>query len=235
MNKAVIYLIIATLLNVSCQKLLFNNDENKREIALKDFHAVRISGIYNIVLIQDSTNHLVITGRDDINSVDAIIADDTLLINDNKKMSLNPGRNTITLHFSNIEYLQTNDPVNISNTDTLRAEQFIYEAIGEIAEVRLKIDCDYFLIVNSANTLGNAHISGKADLCTIFNRYGSTVFADSLKCDNAEIVNESVGDVYISASTYIKAFIWGPGNIYYTGDPVIEIAEKRGNGRLIRL
>ena len=235
MSKAVIYLIIATLLNVSCQKLLFNDDENKREIPLNDFHAVRISGIYNIVLIQDSTNHLVITGRDNINSIDAIIINDTLIINDNKKISLNPEKNTITLHFSNIDFLQTNDPVYISGTDTLRADQFIYEAIGEIAEVRLTIDCNYFLIVNSANTLGNFHISGKAIFCTIFNRYGSTVFADRLICKSAEIVNESVGAVYISASEYIKAFIWGPGNIYYSGDPVIEIGEKKGNGRLIRL
>ncbi len=235
MNKAVIYLIIATLLNISCQKLLFIGDENKREIPLKDFHAARISGIYNIVLIQDSTDHLVITGRDDINSIDAIIVDDTLIINDNKKMSLNPEKNTITLHFSNLDFLQTNDPVNISTTDTLRADQFIYEAIGEIAEVRLIINCNYFLVVNSANTLGNFHISGKASYCTVFNRYGSTVFADRLRCNNAEIVNESVGDVYISASEYIKAFIWGPGNIYYSGNPVIEIAEKKGNGRLLRL
>ncbi len=235
MKKAVIYLIITSLFSVSCQKLLFNDDENKREIPLKDFNAVRISGIYDIVLIQDSTNHLVITGRNDINSVDAIVVDDTLIINNNKKMSLNPNRSKITVHFSNMEFLQTNDPVNISNTDTLRAEKFIYEAIGEIAEVRLVIDCNYFLIVNSANTLGKFHLSGKASFCTVFNRYGSIVFADNLSCNNAEIVNESVGDVYISASEYIKAFIWGPGNIYYSGDPVIEIAEKKGNGRLIRL
>jgi len=235
MNKTLSYLLLAALFTFSCQNLLFNEDENKREISCEDFHSVRISGIYNIVLIQDSTNRLVIKGRKDIYSIDAVVIDDTLIINDHKKMSLNANKNTIAIHFSNLRHLITNDPVNISNIDTLRSDNFIYAAIGEISEVSLIIDCNYFLIVNSANTLGYFHINGKANDCTIFNRYGSTVFANSLHCKNAEIVNESVGAVYISASEYLKAYIWGPGNIYYSGAPVIEIAEKKGNGRLIRL
>jgi Protein of unknown function (DUF2807). len=59
------------------------------------------------------------------------------------------------------------------------------------------------------------------------------MFADSLTSENAEIVNESIGDVHVNASEKIKAFIWGPGNIYYYGTPVIEIAEKRGGGNMI--
>lgn len=235
MNKTIPYLLLAALFTFSCQKLLFNEDENKWEISFDDFHAVRISGIYNIVLIQDSTNRLKISGRKDIYSIDAVVIDDTLIIDDNKKMSLNADKNTLAIHFTNLEHIITYDPVNISNIDTLRSDHFIYAAIGEITEVSLVIDCNYFLIVNSANTLGFFHINGKANNCTIFNRYGSTVFANSLLCKNAEIVNESVGAVYISASEYLKAYIWGPGNIYYTGSPLTEIAEMKGDGRLIRL
>jgi hypothetical protein len=235
MKSLLIYLVLASFFIISCQKIFFNEDESTRELFFEDFHAVKISGIYNIVLIQDSTNRLVITGKNDINSIDAVINDDTLIIYDHKKMSFNPSKNTLALHYSNLEYMVSYDPVNVSNDDTIKADQFLYYAIGEIAEVRLVVDCNYFIVVNSANTLGYFHFNGKANNCTFFNSYGCSIFADSLSCKNAKIINESVGDVYINASENIKAFIRGPGNIYYHGTPVIEIAEKRGDGNIIRL
>lgn len=235
MKRILIYLVLVTFITASCQKILFNEEESTRVIRLEDFHAVKFSGIYNIVLIQDSTNRLVITGKKDINSIDAIIKNDTLIIDDHKKMSFNPNKNTLALHFKNLEYIVTYDPVNVSNTDTLKADNLLYEAIGEIAEVRLTVDCNYFSVVNSANTLGYIYLNGIANYCSFFNRYGSSIFADRLLCRYADITNESIGDVHINASETIKAYIWGPGNIYYYGLPVIEIAEKRGDGRLIRV
>lgn len=235
MKSLVTYLVLASFLIISCQKILFNDDERSREIILKDFHAVKFSGIYNIVLIQDSTNRLVITGKNDINSIDAVLNGDTLIIDNHKKISFNPEKNTLALHFSNLEYMVTYDPVNISNTDTLKADQFIYSAIGEIAEVRLVVDCNFLLVVNNINTLGYFYLNGKADNCWLYNYYGSSMFAGSLSCKKAEIINESVGDVFINASEYLKASIRGKGNIFYYGTPVIEIAEKRNTGNLIRV
>lgn len=235
MKKILILIVLSSFWFLSCQKILFDAEESTRELHFEDFHAVKISGIYNVVLIQDSANRMVITGNNDVNSIDALIINDTLVIDDHKNLSFNPAKNTLELHFRSISYMVTYDPVNVSNTGTITAEQFVYYAIGEIAEVRLVIDCNYFLIVNSANTLGNFRINGQADNCTLFNRYGCNIFADSLICRDAEIVNESIGDVYVNASGSIKAYLWGPGNIYYHGSPVVEIAEKRGDGKIIKL
>lgn len=222
-------------ITASCHKILFNDEERTREIRLENFHAVKFSGIYNIILIQDSTNRLVITGKKDVNSISAIVKNDTLIIDDHKNMSFNPNKNTLALHFKNLQFMVTYNPVNVSNTGTLKGDYFEYNALGEISEVSLTVDCNNFTLVNSANTLGYFYLNGIADYCTIFNRYGSAVFADNLLCRNAEIINESIGDVHINASETIKAYIWGPGNICYYGKPAIEIIEKRGDGRLIRL
>jgi len=235
MKKILIYIVLASVLIISCKEILFTEEESTREISLVDFHAVKFSGIYNIVLIQDSTNRLVITGRNDINSIDAIIKEDTLIIDDHKKISFNPNKNTLVLHFSNLEHIRCYGPVNLSNTDTIKADRFIFYALGEIAEVRLVFKCNYFLAVNDANTLGYLHFIGKTDRCWIWNRYGSCMYADSLRCRDAVIYNESVGDVSINATDNIEAFIRGPGNIYYHGNPVIKIGEKRGAGKIISL
>ncbi|MCU0472383.1 MAG: DUF2807 domain-containing protein [Bacteroidales bacterium] len=235
MKYLLTYLLIASSFFVSCQKIFFNEDERTWEILLEDFHAVKIKGIYNIILTQDSTNRLVITGKNNINSISAVIKDDTLIINDHRGMSLNPDMNTLALHFSSLEYMVTYDPANVSNTDTIKADRFAYDAIGEIAEVRLVVDCNSIVVFNSANTLGYLYFYGKANNSTFCNRYGCCIFAGNLICKNAEIINESVGDVYINASENIKAYIWGPGNIYYHGSPAIEIAEKRGDGKVVRI
>jgi hypothetical protein len=235
MKRKISFLVLASFLIFSCQEIFFNGEEGTREIFLEDFNIVKFSGIYNIVLIQDSTNRLVITGQNGISSIDAGVKDGMLIIDDHKEMPFNPWKNTLTLHFTNLVYMETWDPVNVSNIDTLKADQFHYDAVGEIAETRLTVDCNDFRIYNYTNTLGFFHVNGKAKECTFINRYGCSIFADSLICKKAEIVNESVGDVYVNASENIKVYLNGPGNIYYYGSPVIEIAEKRGDGRLIRL
>jgi hypothetical protein len=220
---------------ISCHKIFFNEEESKREIGFKDFHAVKISGIYNIIFIQDSTNHLVITGKNDINSIDALVKEDTLIIDDHKNMYFNPEKNTLSIHFSDIEYMEFHDPVNVSNADTIKADQLSLIAVGEIAEVRLVFKCNHFLVVNDANTLGYFHFIGKAESCWFWNRYGSCMYADSLLCKTAVIYNQSVGVVNVNASENIEAYIWGTGNIGYYGSPVIKIAEQKGTGKIIRL
>lgn len=233
MKKIFIYLMLATIFSVSCKEILFNETQKTRQLNLNDFHSVRVHGIYNLVLVQDSANTLVITGDNDINSIDAVVINDTLIVDNHKKISLNTSINQLTLHYSNLKFLVTYDPVTVSNIDTLKAEQFAYHAIGEISEVNLLLDCNYFYIASSANTLGYFYLSGRTASCALFSRYGCSIFADNLLCDYAEIYNESVGDVYINPSSYLKAFIWGPGNIYYHGTPTIEIAERKGSGRII--
>jgi hypothetical protein len=235
MKRFVILLLLISLMIVSCQKIFFSEEESTREINLEKFHAVNFRGIYNIVLIQDSTDRLVITGKNNINSIDAFIKNDTLTIDDHKKMSFNPEKNSLTLHFTNLEYFASYNPVNITNRDTLKADHFMFVAIGEIAEVRFRLNCNFLQVLDNSNTLGYLHFIGKAESCWIWNRYGTCMYTDSLQCKDAVIYNESVGDVSVNASDNIHAFIRSPGNILYRGNPVITLEEKKGEGRLIHL
>jgi len=234
MKRNLTYFVFVSLFLVSCQKVFFNNEEKTRVIQLENFHAAKIHGIYNILLIQDSTNKLVIKGTNDISTIDAVAGNDTLIIKNNKKVSLNMEKNSLELHFRDLEYLMTNNPVNVTSTDTIKADRFEYDALGEIAEVTLFVDCNYFLVVTSANTLGYFHIYGKANSCTLWQRYGSRIFAGKLLCKNAEVINGSVGDIYVNASDNITAYLLSPGNIYYYGTPTIKIAEKTGKGKIMR-
>jgi hypothetical protein len=235
MKQFIIYPITVLLTFVSCQKILFDDDVRTNEIILEDFNAVEFYGIYNIVLVQDSTNRLVITGSNDIYSVDAFIENDTLIIDNHKKVSFNAEKNRLVLHFTNLDHIATHDPVNISNRDTINADRFVYHGVGEITEADLTINCIQLIVSNSANTLGDFYFRGKVSYCLLWNRYGSGMFADGLTCKDADIYTESIGPVNINASGHIRAFIRGPGNIYYYGNPVIDIEEKTGEGEIIKI
>lgn len=229
------YIILLSLLAVSCQEIFFNGDESSREIKLPGFHSVSFSGIYDIVLVQDSTDRLLISGKNNAGSVSAIVKNDTLMINDNRKMSLNPARNTLELHFTGLNYIVTEDPVNISSTGIITADMFQYFAKGEISETNLAVNCNYLILYTSVNSLGYYYLKGKAGYCDLSARYGSSIFAGDLECNDGEILNESVGDVRANVSGSLKAHIRGSGNIYCYGNPSVDIADHRGSGKLIML
>jgi hypothetical protein len=235
MKREIIYLILAVSFLSSCQKILFKGEEETRLIVFAEFHAVKISGIYNIILIQDSTNKLVIKGKNDINTINAVVSRDTLVITNSNKLSYNIEKSTLELHFSDINYIVTYSPVSISNQDTIRTEKLEYGALGEIAEVSLAVNCNSLQVVTSANTLGYLTFYGKANTATFWARYGCSFFAGNLTCGKAEIINYSIGDIYVYASDELKAFIRGKGNIYYYGNPKIDLVEKKGSGNLIRV
>ena len=159
MKRSVIYFALVAILVFSCRKILFNEEESSRQFVLDPFHAVAITGNCNLVLIQDSADKLIITGNNDVNSVTAVVKNDTLLINNHNKLSFNQNINTLYLHFSQLGYMVSFYPIKVTNTDTLKAERFVYDAIGEIAEVRLQVDCNYFIVSSSANTLGTFHFN----------------------------------------------------------------------------
>ncbi|HEX2975535.1 MAG TPA: DUF2807 domain-containing protein, partial [Bacteroidales bacterium] len=146
-----------------------------------------------------------------------------------------PGRNKLYLHFSNLEYLRTNDPVKIVSRDTLKTDRFYWDALGEIAEGNILIDCNYLCMCTSANTLGSFHFTGKTTSCDLFIRYGSKVNAEDLICRDAIVTSESIGDIIVNATENLSVYIWSNGNIYYTGNPLTTIAEQKGSGQLLKL
>lgn len=235
MNKIQVVLIFLLLSLISCQELLFSDEEEIREISLGEFRNVSVRGIYNIVLIQDSTDRIIISGCNKTEKTEAETQNDTLYITDRNRINVKPGRNTLYLHFTGIEYLETCDPANVTSADTIRTDRFSWDAIGEIAEGNIDIKCSDLLMCTSANTLGTFKFRGEAENCSFFIRYGSILDAGSLKSRSAGITNDSAGDVIVNASEYLTANIWGSGNILYYGDPVTELTEQKGSGRLIKL
>ncbi len=220
---------------VCCEDKNSTDSNKQKTLELQSFHTVKITGIFNLVLIQDSVNKLIINGNArKVQDATAYTIEDTLYIEANKKMLFGSYEKTnLELHFTTITVLWTYDPVKVSNIDTLNLNWFYYFAIGEIGEAELKINCDFFSFHNSQNTLGHFYFSGNSRVLHIFNRYGCSVFADHFIAETAYVTNQSIGDVFINVSSELEAYIWGTGNIYYDGNPHVETIEDWHNGGML--
>ncbi len=227
------------LIFINCSGIFSKDDREiiRKEMRLDSFSHVIVYGIYDVELKQDTVHKLIIEGVEDyISDIRAQAENDTLIIRDIQKNIFRiEERPVLYLHFSDINYLWTFNPVKVTSNDTLKLDWFYYYPIGEIGEARLIVKCDFFGLDNSANTLGRFYISGTAHMARFYNRYGSSIYADSLRSRVVHVYNESVGDVYVNADSLLQVFIWGPGNIYYSGDPAVQIVEKRNTGQVIKL
>ncbi len=201
-----------------------------------NYQCLHISSTADLMLIQDTVNFIRVEGAEsDIDNLSTTSTGDTLniVINTRFRLAGHRSRSKIYAHFINLRQLITTAPANITNQDTLRLQSLLYYAIGEIGEADIQIVCNHLEMHNSANTLGWFYFSGRAVSCRFYNRYGCSIFAGGLKVQQAEIFNESVGDVYINASEELNVYLWGPGNIYYCGIPEVHVIDSRSTGKVV--
>lgn len=241
--KKLISVIIILFLIYSCEKESSNcffkkGNITKKEMLLDDFCSIEVHDIFNLILIQDTIHKVVLEGGENLlPHVETSIKDDTLTIKhsirciwlrDYEKIN-------IYVYFSRLDRIVTYAPVKIITSDTLRCNNLEYFAIGEIGEADMILNCNYFRFDDSYSTLGQFKFKGKSDKSRFYVNYGSSLFADSLISKEADIYFKTIGDIRVHVTEHLRAWIWGPGNVYYSGNPgKVEIMEKRSTGSLIK-
>ncbi|UCH15500.1 MAG: DUF2807 domain-containing protein [Bacteroidales bacterium] len=242
MNKLIL-IITFLLILYSCEKessncLFRNGSIIKKEILLDDFSSIEVYDIFNLILIQDTISRIVLEGGENLlPHVETSIKDDTLKIShsirciwlrDYEKIN-------IYIHFSRLDRIVADAPVKIISTDTLTCSNLEYYAIGEIGEADMILNCNYFRFDGSYSTLGHFRFKGKSDKSRFYVNYGSSLFADSLISKQADVYFKTIGDIHVHVTEHLRVWIWGSGNVYYSGDPgKVEIMENRSTGRLIK-
>jgi len=52
----------------------------------------------------------------------------------------------------------------------------------------------------------------------------------------SDIYQKTTGDIYVNVTEHLRVWIWGPGNVYYSGNPqLVEVMENRSSGKIIRV
>jgi hypothetical protein len=242
--KGFITVVFAILIFYSCEKkssdcFTGEGKNDTQEILLEDFDAIQVSDIFNIILIQDTIHKIVMEGGEYLlPHVKTTVRDDTLLIENSLRCNWlrDYDKLTLSVYFKELVHFVTRAPVNVIANDTIRCDTLQYFAIGEIGESDLILNCSYFRFDDSYSTLGMFKFRGKAGKSRFYVNYGSSVDAGELVSERADIYLKTTGDVHINVTEHLRVWIWGPGNIYYSGNPaLVEIMEVRSSGKLIKV
>jgi len=226
-----IFIILFIIYLCSCKKDIY---ENFALLQINgEYNFIFTNGICDIRLKNDTISKIVIEYNPENHFIKNKIFNDTLYLNFEIRHGLKPIKNKplVNIFFRDIKKLVTRGPSYVFSDDTIKFTNIVYYSIGEIGSANLKLNCNIFDMANSANTLGHYYFKGIVNYLILYNRYGSTIFADSVNANNALIINESAGDVYVNVKKQLDVYIQGTGNIFCKNKPeILNIIEDRGKG-----
>ena len=242
--KKLMLVAYVLLILYSCEKessdcFVSKGNIDTQEVLLEEFKAIQVHDIFNIILIQDTVHKIVMEGGENLlPHVNTLIRNDTLVIKNSLRCNWlrDYEKVTLSVYFQELDHFVTQAPVNVISRDTIRCDTLQYFAIGEIGEAELILNCSYFRFDDSYSTLGLFKFSGKAGESRFYVNYGSSLDAGKLVSKKADIYLKTVGDIYVNVTEHLRVWIWGPGNIYYSGNPgLVEIIERRSSGELVKI
>lgn len=201
------------------------------------FTHLEIDNIFNVYLQNDSTNTIMAEGPGNLmDKLELNVYNDTLFLNLGLNLSfLYPSeRINIYIPHDNLRGITVEEASSIFSLDTIRGNVSVIIK-GPIAFTDMKVNCNNFQFYTHYQTYGVYNFSGKANNSYLSCYKGSSIHAENLVSANAVVRNFSVGDIYVNVTEKLTAGIYNYGNIYYYGDPEIEIREITSRGQIIKI
>ncbi len=208
------------------------------EMELDFFYGIEVFNKLNVYLKQDTINKILIVGNKNlISSVSYNILDSILMLQEFNicNFTRNPDNKIdVTVFTTNLEQVFISGPSDVTSIDTLKFKRIVFRVYGDVSKVDVEVECSHFFMEHWLCT-GDSYIAGKADFFHILNDGNSYIHAFDLTCNYAHVSQESTGDIEISVEKKITSRIIDIGNIYYKGEPEIEITEQTNTGEIIHV
>lgn len=233
------FVLLFILFSVRCKN--FQNNDNTLDsvyVSLSGFDTINVYDIFNVYLKQDSIYSLkILTSSDLINNVEYTQNANVLSIKDlNKFYFLKSYDKSITLYITapDLKAINLFSASSLYSIDTLKYNRFLVRAYGYIASADLTVDCDDHFFLSLWKVTGDYTISGKCTYLQILNHGTSYINAANLESQYCYIDQNSTGDAKLFVNKKLRVIIRDIGNVYYKGNPVIEL-DRRGQGNLFKM
>lgn len=228
--KNSLLILILLLLAASCKKaedrrcFKSTGEQTEKEIALAYFNKLVLKEHINYVLIQDSTNKVVIKGgKNLLNLIETNVSENTLEIkNTNKCNFLRSYKKTITaeIHFTSLININIVGTESLTTVGTIHTDYFAFYTRDGAGDVSLNLDAK-FISAEADHGWCNYTLTGKTEAAKLSIKSNSWCDASGLIVkDSIFVATESEGDMHINANLIpIRGYLKEKGNIYYTGQP----------------
>lgn len=244
MKRNIRLLLLAITLVVgltACDKSLFDSGpETQREIIIKEaFTKIDFQNIFDIVMIQDTVNKIIITCGENLqDKVSATVSNGTLTLDHNEKYNWSRSYKHIQaeIHIVSIPAIAIHAPVSLISADTLKGEIFWLLDYGKYSNINVTLNVNACDVYMTSDNFGIFKVKGKCKKADLWGWGSALVRADSLVAEQCHVKHRGFNDVYVNVTNQLSVSLEYTGNIYYTGNPKsITIEQKLSSGSLIPL
>jgi len=210
-----------------------------KEYSLGDIESFRLGRNIRFVLIQDSTNKVVIkTGENLINFIQVSQENGELVIqNENTCNFLRYGKNDVLveLHFSSLRriYFEGSEP--LTNIGQLSMEFLYLTSNDNASEINLNLSVDS-LYLHNPHAWPIIHLSGSSKFCQVNIQGDAHVNLKTFSVLNEfQFASESsqIGRINLHNTFKFIGQLRGNGDVFYSGQPTEMYKMEYGKGRFI--
>lgn len=199
---------------------------------------VNIYDIFDVCLVQDSVFSVkIVTNKTLLENISIEMNDTALEIKDLNKCYFIRNKNIkhkLYIYTPNLKELMIFGVVNLYTPDTINFNRFLIRFYSEVSFCDINVNCSEHFFFELWRVTGNFKISGKSTYFNILNHGQAYIDASNYKTEYFYIEQRSTGDVKISVSQLLSANIFDIGNVYYYGNPKLEVTEY-DKGKAIKL
>jgi hypothetical protein len=243
--KQSVFLTLLVFFLFSCKKVedrrCFKSwgEETERIVNLDSFDKLILYEQIEYVLIQDSTDKLVIIGGENMVQLIhwEIDADGLLLIRNKSKCNLLRNlkkKVLVEIHFTRLINIQYEGTEPMTNKDTIQTDYFVLLVRDGAGPVDLSLNA-IIISADISHGWGDYTLRGKTSFARIAARSNGFCNAYDLQVtDSIEVSSETVGSIKVNADNIpMNALIYNDGNIYYQGLPSKIYKTINGSGKII--
>jgi hypothetical protein len=228
---AVVIMISGFLLS-SCDDCITGNGKMiTKQVKIGDITQLRLMGDANVILVNDSTDSLTISGESNI--VDLYEFDESGKSLKIKTASciMSHETVTITIPLKTLESLTLNGSGNFTSRDMLKGTDIELNLNGS-GDVNLFVESEN--ITGDINGSGNIKLKGSAKNERVKINGSGDIDASEFAAGQVKVTVNGSGDCKVLATTALDVVIRGSGNVYYKGSPDIN-TEVKGSGSVEKL
>jgi hypothetical protein len=196
--------------------------ENRK---VTEFTRISISGVYNVILKQDSSLSINITADDNLfKYIKSNVHGNRLEIY-NKRNFCNTGQITVTVGVRNLEEVETSGAVELSSDGRINTKDMRLEMSG-VSKITLELNAAN--VVTSGSGASEVDLKGQATSHDISLSGDSKVHAFDFVVGRCEIQSAGVGHCEVDVLNSLSVHSSGASEVKYRGNPSDVTNEKSG-------
>lgn len=205
---------------------------------VSNFTSIEIKGKLDVIFVYGNDNEISITGgKNLLPKISTDVNDNKLTIDNSNKCnfmrSYKKGKITLEVQINDLKHLNINGLGHISSKDTIISNNLSIEFTTGISTLNIKLKTN-LLNITIHDGGGDIIISGISNNTNIYNNGYAMLELKSLVSNYIFLASKSQNQTFINAKNRIDVEIYNVGNVYYSGNPVINLSTF-SSGELIKL